>query len=102
MRKIASGLEKLRMIKRPEEIEYIRAAAKLTDRCFDFILGKIKPGMTENDIAWEIESFFRTRGAGTAFSPIVAFGKNTSHILSITGISREIGVGKMRADTSGL
>ncbi|MBI5619548.1 aminopeptidase P family protein [Candidatus Gottesmanbacteria bacterium] len=71
-------IEELRMIKRSDEIANIRAAAKLTDQCFDFILGKIKRGVTEAEIAWEIESFFRKRGAGLAFSPIVAFGKNTS------------------------
>ncbi|GEM_PF-22181 len=71
-------IEELRMSKRDDEIENIRQAAKLTDQCFDFILGKIEIGVTEADIAWEIESFIRTRGAGLAFSPIVAFGKNTS------------------------
>lgn len=71
-------IEKLRMIKRKDEIENIRTAAKLTDQCFDFILKKIKPGVSENKIALEIESFIKTRGAQLAFSPIVAFGKNTS------------------------
>lgn len=70
--------EELRMIKRDDEIEYIRKAAKLTDQCFDYILGKLKPGLTEVEIAWEIESYIRIRGAGLAFSPIVAFGSNTS------------------------
>ncbi len=71
-------VEKLRMIKRQDEIAYIRQAAKLTDECFDFILGKIRPGVTEGELAGEIESFFRKSGADAAFSPIVAFGKNTS------------------------
>lgn len=71
-------IEELRMIKRDDEIENIRTAAKLTDQCFDFILKKIKPGVSENKIALEIESFIKTRGAQLAFSPIVAFGKNTS------------------------
>ena len=73
-----SKIEDVRMIKRNDEIVDIRAAAKLTDQCFDFILGKIKIGVTETDIAWEIESFIRTHGASLAFSPIVAFGKNSS------------------------
>ena len=71
-------IEELRMIKRKDEIANISAAAKLTDQCFDFILGKIKIGVTETDIAWEIESFIRKNGASLAFSPIVAFGKNSS------------------------
>lgn len=71
-------VEELRMIKRDDEIENIRHAAKLTDQCFDFILGKLRPGVTEGEVAWAIESFIRTRGASFAFSPIVAFRKNSS------------------------
>lgn len=71
-------IEELRMIKRVDEIKNIRAAAKLTDLCFDYILGEIKPDVTEGEIAWEIESFIRTHGADLAFSPIVAFGSNSS------------------------
>lgn len=73
-----SKIEDVRMIKRNDEIVDIRAAAKLTDQCFDFILGKIKIGVTESEVAWEIESYIRKCGAQLAFSPIVAFGKNTS------------------------
>ena len=83
-------VEEPRMIKREDEIENIRAAAKLADQCLDFILGKLKPGVTEREIAWEIELFLRRTGsdlkkprgevqpATLAFSPIVAFGKHTS------------------------
>ena len=71
-------VEEMRMIKRDDEIASIKKAAQITDQCYDFILKKIQPGVTESDIAWEIESFFRKHGATTAFSPIVAFGKNSS------------------------
>lgn len=85
-------VEKLRMIKSAYEIENIRAAAKLTDECFSMIIKKIKPGVTEKEIAWEIEVFFRTHGAGLAFSPIVAFGKNSSqphYSFSGPGLARQ-------------
>lgn len=75
---IQNRIEDIRKIKREDEIENIRSAAKLTDACFDWIIGKIKPGVTEGQISWEIESFFRKHGAQNAFSPIVAFGKNSS------------------------
>lgn len=71
-------IEELRQIKRPDEIENIKKACAITDACFDFILKKIRPDVTENEIAWEIETFFRRNGATSAFSTIVAFGKNTS------------------------
>ncbi len=77
-------IEKLRMIKRSDEIASIKSACKVTDQCFDDILGKLKPGITEAEIAWEIQTFFRNNNAETAFSPIVAFNKNSSqpHYLS--------------------
>lgn len=71
-------IEELRMIKREDEIENIKAAAKITDECFKFVLKKIKPGIRESDIAMAIEAFIRTHGAELAFPPIVAFGTNTS------------------------
>lgn len=71
-------IEEMRIHKTDSEIKNIKAAAKITDDCFDFILGKLKPGVTESDIAWEIESFFRIKGAQSAFSPIVAFNANSS------------------------
>ncbi len=71
-------IEEMRIIKREDEIANIRQAAKITDECFDWIIGKIKPGVTEAEIAWEIESFFRKQGTQNAFSPIVAFGMHTS------------------------
>ena len=40
----------------------------------------IKIGITEEQIALEIENFFKTNGAeDVAFKPIVAIGENTSH-----------------------
>lgn len=74
----AGRVEELRKIKKPQEIEFIRKAARITDQCFDFILKKLKVGVTESEIAWDIESFFHKNNATSAFSPIVAFGKNTS------------------------
>jgi len=71
-------IETMRMIKQKQEIKHIRAAAHLTDQCFTYILPMIKPGITESTIVTEISSFFREFGAENSFSPIVAFGKNTS------------------------
>lgn len=71
-------VESLRSNKRPEEIEYIRNAAKLTDECFIFILNNLKRGLTETEIAWKIETFFHTHGSASAFSPIVAYNNHSS------------------------
>jgi Xaa-Pro aminopeptidase len=71
--------EKLRAVKEPEEIERIARAQELTDRAFEHVLDMIKPGVTERDVALEIEFFMRRNGSdGIAFAPIVAAGPNSS------------------------
>ena len=72
-------IEKQRMIKDEKEIEYIKKACEITDKCFEHLLNYIKIGMTERQIAFEIEKFFIENGAdGIAFETIVASGKNSS------------------------
>ena len=72
-------IEKQRMIKDEEEIGYIEKACYITDLCFKHLCEFIKIGMTEKEIAYEIERIFRENGAdGLAFETIVASGKNSS------------------------
>lgn len=72
-------IEKQRMIKEPEEIENIKKACKITDKCFEYLRTYIKIGMSEKQIAAEIERFFIENGADDiAFETIVASGKNSS------------------------
>lgn len=72
-------IEKQRMIKDEEEIGLIERACYITDECFKHLCDFIKIGMTEKEIAYEIERFFRVKGAdGLAFDSIVASGKNSS------------------------
>ena len=71
-------IEKQRMIKDEEEIHAITKACNITDECFKYILGYIKPGMTEKQIAREIEEYYKERTEGVAFETIVASGENTS------------------------
>ena len=72
-------IEKQRMIKDEEEIENIKKACEITDNCFKHLLGYIKEGMTEKEVALEIERYFKTHGAeGVSFDPIVASGENSS------------------------
>ena len=73
-------IEKLRAVKTEDEIEKIEKACKLTDECFSHLLEYIKIGMTEKEIALEIEMFFKKNGAeGLAFDTIVAIGPNSAN-----------------------
>lgn len=71
-------IEKQRMIKDEEEIESIRKACKITDDCYSYILKYIKPGMTEKQIAREIDDYYYKNAEGTSFETIVASGENSS------------------------
>lgn len=79
-----SIIEKQRMIKDEEEIEKIKKACIITDDCFEHLKDYIKIGMTEKEIACEIEKYFKTHEAeGTSFDTIVASGRNSSKPHSI-------------------
>lgn len=68
-----------RMIKSPEEVKKIEESQAITDAAFQHILPYIKEGVTERELALEIEFFMRKQGAeNVAFELIVAAGKNGS------------------------
>ena len=72
-------LENQRIVKDDEEFNYIRKACEITDKTFEYIIRNIKRGMTEKQVAFEIEKFMILNGAdGLAFETIVAFGENSS------------------------
>ncbi|WP_027107761.1 M24 family metallopeptidase [Lacticigenium naphthae] len=72
----ASGLiEDFREIKEPKEIELIKRAIEITEAAYEYILDFIKPGMTEIEIANELDFYMRKQGAtGVSFDTIVASG----------------------------
>lgn len=72
-------IERLRMVKDSNELEKIRKAVEITDQAFEHILGFIKPGISEREIALELEFFMKKKGAErNAFDFIVASGKRSS------------------------
>lgn len=76
---VTGWVETLRQVKEAEEIERIRHAQELTDAAFEHILGIVRPGVSEREIAIEIECFMRRNGSdGVAFPAIVASGPNSA------------------------
>lgn len=72
-------IENQRIVKDETEISFIEKACEITDKAFEYIIRNIKAGMTEKDIAFEIEKFMIKNGAdGLAFESIVASGENSS------------------------
>lgn len=72
-------INKLRMIKTPDEIHKILAAQEITEYAFEHILKYIKTGLTERQIANEIDRFMRELGADDiAFDTIAVSGENSA------------------------
>ena len=71
-------IEKQRMIKDDDELSSIIKACNVTDDCFKHIINYIKPGMTEKQIAKEIENYYTQNAEGLSFETIVASGENSS------------------------
>ncbi len=72
-------LETLRMIKTSEEIEYLAQAEHIGDMALADVLPKIKVGMTELEVAAELEYAMKRHGAeGLSFDTIVAAGPGSA------------------------
>lgn len=72
-------IENQRVVKDEEEIECIKKACEITDSAFSYILDYLHEGVTEKEVAFELEKYMILNDAdGIAFDLIVAFGENTS------------------------
>lgn len=72
-------VELLRAIKEPDEVAAIQRAQDLTDGAFAHVQQWLHPGVTEREVAWELESYIREHGGdGLAFDTIVAAGLNAA------------------------
>lgn len=84
-----------RMIKDEDEIAVLRKAARITDGCVDHLKKMIKPGVSEWDIAVEIEHYYRTNGCRkTSFDSIVAAGPGSSMPHYATSMTKKAKAGE--------
>ncbi|RNB90273.1 aminopeptidase P family protein [Brevibacillus fluminis] len=76
---LSGAVERLRMIKDSAELALIRKAAEISDAAFSHITGFIRPGVTELDVANELEFTMRKLGASSsAFDIIIASGARSA------------------------
>jgi len=76
----------LRAVKEPGEVEAITAAQRIAERAFDEMLGYLRPGLTEHEIAAELTyRMMRLGGEGNSFDPITITGANTSKPHGVPG-----------------
>ena len=76
----------LRAVKDSCEIEAITAAQRIAEQAFEEMLGYLKPGLTEREIAAELTyRMMRLGGEGNSFDPITITGANTSKPHGVPG-----------------
>ncbi|NMB42033.1 MAG: aminopeptidase P family protein [Firmicutes bacterium] len=72
-------LEELRAVKDEQEVELIARACHVADEAWRDLLPQIKPGMSELEVAYELEYRLRKRGSEKLpFDIIVASGKRSA------------------------
>jgi Xaa-Pro aminopeptidase len=68
-----------RWVKDAEEIQALREAQAATDAAFDDLLEVLAVGVSEREVAWELEKLLRRDGADAlSFDSIVAFGEHAA------------------------
>ncbi len=76
---VSDELNEYRKVKSDEECKTIRRAEQIGDMAFEYILPFIKPGITEREIALELEYFMKKQGASAlSFDTIVAVGERSA------------------------
>lgn len=76
---LSNEISALRAIKDDEELECIRKAQEIAEKAFDSILSFIKEGVTEREIALELDRQMLLNGAeAVSFDTIALAGANTS------------------------
>jgi len=72
---LGGWVEEMRTVKSPAEIELIRRSVETNSRAFEQAVARVRPGMTEQDLAAELEYRMRRLGAEKpSFETIVAGG----------------------------
>ncbi len=78
-KKLENKINELRMVKTAEEIQCIKKAQQIAEDAFEHILTFIKPGVTEKQIALELDFYMLSHGAeALSFETIAVTGKKTS------------------------
>lgn len=84
------------MVKDEGEINILREAAAITDSCFYHLLKFIRPGITEWDIAIEIETYYKKNGCtACSFDSIVASGSASSMPHYMPSMDKKIKAGEI-------
>jgi Xaa-Pro aminopeptidase len=82
-------VEDMRRIKSAEEIALLKASCSINHQVFAQVPEMLRQGITEAELAWELERSFREAGAeALSFPTIVGFGQNGAKAHAIPGNQR--------------
>ena len=86
---IMNLVETLRLVKDGAEIRKMRISANMISEILESVIGNMKTGRSEKEVAWQIETMAREAGAeGLAFPSIVASGANSALPHAVPGSRR--------------
>ena len=72
-------VDQLRIAKDPQELRALEASVAVLDDCFAHLCQAVlRPGVTERQVAWEVEAYLKRRGSEPSFDSIIASGPNSA------------------------
>lgn len=78
-KRLEKTIEEIRKVKTDEEVRCIKKAQAIAEQTFEHILTFIKPGVTEKQVALELDFYMLSHGAeALSFETIAVTGKKTS------------------------
>ncbi len=76
---VRGEVERQRWVKDPDELAALERAQGATDEAFDAVVRRLRDGVSERELAFELEAELRRAGAARpAFDTIVAFGEDAA------------------------
>src|ERR1700674_1135162 len=75
---VGPEIRRLRTVKQPEEIDRLARAAAITDAATDEVLGRVRAGQTELEVAVMLGSAIAEQGGMLAFGTLVQSGPNSA------------------------
>ena len=87
-------VEAMRVIKSREEIDKTSKALWMAEDVFRHVVKSLKPGMTEKQVAWQMEAGMRTAGADSLSFPVILAAGPNSALPHAIPTDREIRIGE--------
>jgi Xaa-Pro aminopeptidase len=92
---VSGWVEADRAVKEPAEVERIRSACGVADRSLACVLRRIKPGVSEHELALALEWEIRTGGAEALAFPVACLAGPNAALPHGRPGKREVGLGQV-------